>query len=90
MSTSGTIRTGIGGWTFEPWEGTFYPEKLPKKTPAGTRQPAAHGNRGERHLLQQPETGDLCEMGIRSARGLRVFPKGKPLCHQPQGSGRGR
>ncbi|OJF91071.1 DUF72 domain-containing protein [Pararhizobium antarcticum] len=31
MSTSGTIRCGIGGWTFDPWEGTFYPEKLPKK-----------------------------------------------------------
>ncbi|MCP8893376.1 DUF72 domain-containing protein [Shinella daejeonensis] len=30
MSTSGTIRTGIGGWTFAPWEGTFYPDKLPK------------------------------------------------------------
>jgi uncharacterized protein YecE (DUF72 family) len=31
MTTSGTIRTGIGGWTFEPWEGTFYPDKLTKK-----------------------------------------------------------
>ncbi|MNE03669.1 hypothetical protein D3C80_961790 [compost metagenome] len=31
MSKSGTIRSGIGGWTFEPWEGTFYPEKLAKK-----------------------------------------------------------
>lgn len=29
--TSGTIRAGMGGWTFEPWEGTFYPEKLAKK-----------------------------------------------------------
>ncbi|GAB5508413.1 MAG: DUF72 domain-containing protein [Rhizobiaceae bacterium] len=28
---SGTIRAGIGGWTFEPWEGTFYPDKLAKK-----------------------------------------------------------
>lgn len=28
---SGTIRCGIGGWTFEPWEGTFYPADLPKK-----------------------------------------------------------
>jgi uncharacterized protein YecE (DUF72 family) len=27
---TGTIRTGIGGWTFEPWRGSFYPEKLPK------------------------------------------------------------
>ena len=28
---SGTIRAGMGGWTFEPWEGTFYPDKLAKK-----------------------------------------------------------
>jgi len=28
---AGTIRAGMGGWTFEPWEGTFYPEKLAKK-----------------------------------------------------------
>ncbi|MCE7028320.1 DUF72 domain-containing protein [Jiella avicenniae] len=28
---SGTIRTGIGGWTFEPWDETFYPSDLPKK-----------------------------------------------------------
>ncbi|SJZ57774.1 DUF72 domain-containing protein [Consotaella salsifontis] len=28
---SGTIRSGIGGWTFEPWEGSFYPSDLPKK-----------------------------------------------------------
>ena len=27
---TGTIRTGIGGWTFEPWRGTFYPADLPK------------------------------------------------------------
>ncbi|MEO3385805.1 DUF72 domain-containing protein [Mesorhizobium sp. CAU 1741] len=31
MVTSGTIRAGMGGWTFEPWEGTFYPDKLSKK-----------------------------------------------------------
>ena len=28
---SGTIRAGIGGWNFEPWEGSFYPKDLPKK-----------------------------------------------------------
>lgn len=28
---SGTIRAGIGGWTYQPWEGTFYPDDLPKK-----------------------------------------------------------
>ena len=27
-SSSGNIYIGIGGWTFEPWRGVFYPEKL--------------------------------------------------------------
>jgi uncharacterized protein YecE (DUF72 family) len=26
---SGNIRIGIGGWTFEPWRGVFYPKDLP-------------------------------------------------------------
>lgn len=30
MTASGEIRAGMGGWTFEPWEGSFYPEKLAK------------------------------------------------------------
>jgi uncharacterized protein YecE (DUF72 family) len=30
MPGEGAIRTGIGGWTFEPWRGTFFPEKWPK------------------------------------------------------------
>ena len=28
---SAPIRVGIGGWTFEPWRGTFYPEGLSQK-----------------------------------------------------------
>ncbi len=27
-SKNGNIYIGIGGWTFEPWRGVFYPEKL--------------------------------------------------------------
>ncbi len=27
----GAIRVGIGGWTYEPWRGVFYPEKLAQK-----------------------------------------------------------
>jgi len=29
--THPTIRVGIGGWTYEPWRGTFYPDKWPHK-----------------------------------------------------------
>lgn len=28
---TGRIRVGIGGWTFAPWRGTFYPEDLPQR-----------------------------------------------------------
>jgi uncharacterized protein YecE (DUF72 family) len=28
---AGKIRIGIGGWTYEPWRGLFYPDGLPQK-----------------------------------------------------------
>lgn len=28
---AGSIRVGVGGWTFEPWRGPFYPAGLPQK-----------------------------------------------------------
>ena len=27
----GKIRIGIGGWTYAPWRGVFYPSDLPQK-----------------------------------------------------------
>ncbi|MDS7597034.1 DUF72 domain-containing protein [Agrobacterium tumefaciens] len=58
MATSGTIRTGIGGWTFEPWEGTFYPEKLAKKRQLehASRQLTAIEVNGTYYGSQKPET----------------------------------
>lgn len=29
--TQAAIRVGIGGWTYEPWRGSFYPDKWPIK-----------------------------------------------------------
>ena len=31
MKPSPKIRVGVGGWTFEPWRGSFYPEGLAQK-----------------------------------------------------------
>ena len=28
---AGSIRIGIGGWTYEPWDESFYPSDLKKK-----------------------------------------------------------
>src|SRR5437762_4533261 len=30
MAAAGKIRAGVGGWTFEPWRGVFYPDGLKK------------------------------------------------------------
>ena len=27
---AGQIYIGVGGWTFEPWRGVFYPQGLPQ------------------------------------------------------------
>ncbi len=58
MTQSGTIRTGIGGWTFDPWEGTFYPEKLPKKRQLeyASRALTAIEVNGTYYSSQKPET----------------------------------
>jgi len=29
--SAGKIRIGVGGWTYEPWRGAFYPDKHPQK-----------------------------------------------------------
>jgi uncharacterized protein YecE (DUF72 family) len=31
MGAAGRIRIGVGGWTFEPWRGVFYPPDLTQK-----------------------------------------------------------
>ncbi len=56
--SAGIIRTGIGGWTFEPWEGTFYPEKLARKRQLeyASRQLAAIEVNGTYYSSQKPET----------------------------------
>jgi uncharacterized protein YecE (DUF72 family) len=30
-NVAGTIRIGVGGWTFEPWRGVFYPKEVKQK-----------------------------------------------------------
>ncbi|MDI6835102.1 MAG: DUF72 domain-containing protein [Rhizobiaceae bacterium] len=58
MTQSGTIRTGIGGWTFDPWEGSFYPETLPKRRQLeyASRELAAIEVNGTYYSSQKPAT----------------------------------
>lgn len=52
----GRIRTGIGGWTFEPWRKTFYPEGLPhsRELEYASRQVTAIEINGTYYSTQKP------------------------------------
>jgi uncharacterized protein YecE (DUF72 family) len=58
MTTQAAVRAGMGGWSFEPWEGTFYPDGLPKKQQlhyAARQVPTIEVN-GTYYRGQTPET----------------------------------
>lgn len=58
MTTSGRVRVGIGGWTYEPWRGTFYPQGLPQKRELdyASRQVTAIEINGTYYRSQKPES----------------------------------
>ncbi len=86
MTKSGTIRTGIGGWTFDPWEGTFYPDTLPKKRQLeyASRQLTAIEVNGTYYSSQKPETfakwaSDVPEDFVFSLKASRFCTNRKVL-----------
>jgi uncharacterized protein YecE (DUF72 family) len=55
---SGQIRIGIGGWTFEPWRGVFYPKGLPhaKELPYAAERLTSIEVNGTFYRSQTPAT----------------------------------
>ena len=55
---AGRIRVGIGGWTFPPWRGEFYPEGLRQKDELAyaSRHLTAIEINGTYHSLQTPKS----------------------------------
>ncbi len=53
-----SIRVGIGGWTYEAWRGSFYPEKLPQKQELefASRQLTSIEINGTYYRSQKPES----------------------------------
>jgi uncharacterized protein YecE (DUF72 family) len=52
------VRVGIGGWTYEPWRGTFYPKGLPhaKELEHASRHVTSIEVNGTFYRLQTPKT----------------------------------
>jgi uncharacterized protein YecE (DUF72 family) len=55
---SAPIRVGVGGWTFVPWRGTFYPKDLPQKRELeyASRQLSSIEINGTFYGSQKPES----------------------------------
>ena len=86
----GSIRVGVGGWSYEPWRKTFYPRDVPKTRELQYHEPAAHDDRDQQHVLSVAEAGDVCEMARRDPRRFRVRSQSAALLHGPQRARRGR
>lgn len=58
MAEAGVIRSGMGGFTFEPWRGTFYPEGLRQadELAYATRHVTSIEINGTYYSSQKPET----------------------------------
>ena len=58
MSKQGEVRVGIGGWNFEPWQGTFYPADLKAKDELhyASRQLRTIEVNGTYYSTMKPET----------------------------------
>ena len=84
-STS-NIRVGIGGWTYEPWRGTFYPGGLPQKREleyASAKLTSIEIN-GTYYGSQKPETfakwrGETPEGFVFAVKGPRFATNRKVL-----------
>jgi uncharacterized protein YecE (DUF72 family) len=84
--TSGHIRIGIGGWTFEPWRGVFYPSDLKQKDELSyaSRHLTAIEINGTYYGSQKPETwakwrAETPEGFVFSVKGSRFTTNRKVL-----------
>jgi uncharacterized protein YecE (DUF72 family) len=83
---TGTIRVGIGGWTFEPWRGTFYPDKLSQKKEleyASGKLTSIEIN-GTYYSGFKPET--WMKWRDETPGRLRLRGQGQPVLHQQEGA----
>jgi uncharacterized protein YecE (DUF72 family) len=57
-TAAGTIRVGVGGWTYAPWRGAFYPDDLTQKRELefASRQLTSIEINGTFYGSQKPET----------------------------------
>jgi uncharacterized protein YecE (DUF72 family) len=88
------IRIGIGGWTYPPWRGSFYPDKLPqaKELEYASRQLTAIEINATFYGRQKPKSWESWEKtapdGFQFAiKGSRFCVMRSRLCEGAEGIG---
>lgn len=76
----GRIRIGIGGWTYPPWRGTFYPEGLPQRQELeyASRKLTAIEINATFYGRQSPKSWEAWEKTVPD--GFQFAIKGSRLC----------
>ena len=77
--SEGKIRIGIGGWTYPPWRGVFYPEKLPQAKELRICDEADGRDRDQRDLLRPAEAEELGSVGEGRSGRVPVRDQGLAL-----------
>lgn len=77
---SGRIRVGVGGWTFEPWRGTFYPNDLRKDDELAFMASRLTGCEinGTFYRGQKPET--FAKWAVAAPDGFQFSMKASRFC----------
>jgi uncharacterized protein YecE (DUF72 family) len=78
--SEGKIRIGIGGWTYPPWRGVFYPDKLPQSKEleyASSRLTAIEIN-ATFYGRQKPKSWEAWEKVV--PHGFQFAIKGSRFC----------
>ena len=78
--SEGKIRIGIGGWTYAPWRGVFYPDKLPqaKECEYATRAMSAIEINATFYGRQKPKSWETWEKVAPD--GFQFAIKGSRYC----------
>jgi uncharacterized protein YecE (DUF72 family) len=78
--SEGQIRIGIGGWTYPPWRGVFYPDKLPqsKELEYASRALTAIEINATFYGRQKPKSWEAWEKTVPD--GFQFAIKGSRFC----------
>jgi len=92
--TGARVRIGIGGWTYPPWRGVFYPDKLPqaKELEYASREMSAIEINATFYGRQKPKSWEAWEKvapeGFQFAiKGSRFCVMRSKLCEGAEGIG---